>query len=436
MLRCFLRGEVYAPYSNCAAPGEGATARASSRFTLAPSTCCIVIRHSILRTRLLGCASLVALLLSARALGSQPPSASVGISFNIDTSTAQVAAIVRLTQSYLRQPDTTARSRGLWSSADSLDRRAGDLTRFHSYQGYPATVVGVSAAGPGDSVYVVKVLHASADSSGERFDAWALQRLYAVHTPAAPHGWQLSNALPRTTRGWPARTVGRITFHYAPGQRPDEKKANRAALFVDSVAALFGVAPPERLDYYVTTSPDEYYRALGLDFVPMPSGSGTATGGNTIAEAAIVLTGDPGQGEAYLHELVHAVLGRLGGGAIVGEGIPIWLGGSKGRPLSDVYRSLSDYQIANPEVTLEALVSGEAGYGASEAEALNATGALFVDAVYRRAGIGGLRALLETPRGRIDLQVMMRSHLAFSASDTATLEGWWREAAVAAAGPR
>ena len=290
------------------------------------------------------------------------------------------------------------------------------------------------SAGLGDSVYLVKVLHATADSTRRQMMPLALQRLYAVLTPGSEHGWQLSNALPRLTRDWPSRSVGRITFHYAPGQPADPERAARAARFVDSVARLFAVPPPEHLDYYVTASPDEYYRILGLDFFPLPSGRGTATGGNALTEAGIVLAGDPAQGEAYLHEVAHIVLaGRLGGGVILGEGVPTWLGGSKGRSAREMFRFLSEYQRAHPDVTLEALVRGTAGWGTPENDARNATGALFVDSVYRRGGIAGLRALVDTPSDPTLLLAAMRKHLGLAGPDTEALEGWWRQAAQAAA---
>jgi hypothetical protein len=356
------------------------------------------------------------------------PAARVDVSSVVDTTAADVRAIVRLVRAYLSQPDTSARARGLWSTRDPLDRGAGDLTRFFAYAGYPATVVGVVSAAPGDSVYMVRVLHAGVDSASRRVEPWALQRLYAVRAPGAPLGWQLSNTLPRLTRGWPARTVGRIAFHYAPGQEPDAARAARAARFADSVAALFGVSP-RTLDYYVAASPDEYFRAVGLDFMTVPSGPGTATGGNAIPEAGIVLAGDPSQGEAYLHEIVHAVLGRGFGGAALGEGVPIWLAGSKGRPVQEGYRQLAEYQRAHPQVTVAALLRVEAGWGTPVVEARNATAALFVDAVYRRGGVSALRALAGMPRDAAGLLAAMRARLGLPADDPAALDRWWREAA-------
>lgn len=53
-------------------------------------------------------------------------------------------------------------------------------------------------------------------------------------------------------------------------------------------------------------------------------------------------------------------------------------------------RLLAEYQRANPRVTVEALVrSHDVGWGPRETDARYATGALFVDAVYRGAASPG-----------------------------------------------
>jgi hypothetical protein len=381
--------------------------------------------------------TLLAFALGAPALHAQRPSPSVSLGFGVDSTTADVRDIVRLVRAYLDAPDTTAALRGLWSTSDPLDRRSGDVARGYAYQGFPATIVGVLSTGRGDSVYVVKVLHARAEGGGRGAMPLALQRLYAVRAVGAPHGWQLANALPRLTREWPTHTAGHITFHYAPGQRPDTARAARAARFVDSVATLFGVRPPGRLDYYVTASPDEYYRALGLDFFPLPSGRGTGRGGNALPEFGIVLSGDPGQGEAYLHELVHAVLGpHQRGGVLVAEGLPTWLAGSGGRPARELFTLLDEFQRTHPDVTLEALVRGElaSGWGVAETDALYASGALVVEAIHRRHGMAGLRELLRVPDETDELLAAIRTHLGLPAADPAALERWWRTAARAMQG--
>lgn len=351
----------------------------------------------------------------------------------IDTTQTDVAQIVRLTRDYLTRPDTSAMSRGLWSTARPFDRRWGDMIAPFIYFGFPATILGVTSAAAGDTAYVVKILHSSTDEQGRDALPAAVQRIYAVRAADSPYGWQLSNAFSHTSGHWVRRTHERITFHYAPGQSPNPAQSARAALFVDSIAALFAVTPPDRIDCIVAASPDEFMTVIGLDMMTLPSGPGSATGGRTSTGQRIVYSGDPSQGEAYLHELAHAVLAPyLGGGAILSEGIPTWLGGSKGRPTSGLYDILAKYLDSHPHATLEGLVRGAIeSNDMEELDALYATGALFVEHVYRRSSVAGLRALKGTPSETTELLTAMRRHLGLAA-DSGALESWWRQAARAA----
>jgi hypothetical protein len=369
-------------------------------------------------------------LLGALPLRAQETAPSVRLNFGVDTADADVGPIVRLVRAYLAKPDSTAAARGLWSTRHPIDARAGDLARGYAYQGFPTTVLGVTPAARGDSVYVVKLLHARGDSTG-RVYTLGMQRLLALRAPGSPHGWQLANPLPLLTRDWKRLRSGRVTFHYAPGQTPSPARAARTARFVDSLAALVRLPAPPAIDYLVTASPDEYFRAIGMDFFVLPSGRGTATGGNAIMHANIVLAGDPAQAEEYRHEVAHLVLrDHFGGGLILGEGIATWLAGSRGRPREVLFARLAEYQRARPDVTLAGLIAGElpGGWTNAEGDALYASAALFVDAIVRRGGIDALLRLRGTPSDPPALLRAMRLALELPEDDQSALERWWRTA--------
>lgn len=372
--------------------------------------------------------------LAMRALGAQSPAPSVGISFGVDTTIADVRNIVRLVRAYLAKPDSSARSRGLWSVANELDRRAGDVSGAQAYQGFPATIIGAISAGPGDSVYVVKILHASADAR-RRISPLALQRLYAVREPGAPHGFRLSNALQRMTAMWQRRSAGPLTFHYAPGLRPDPRKIAGAARFVDSVARLFSVPSPKRLDAYVAHTMDEAHHAIGLDFSVEASGPGEGTGGRSLV-AGIVLIGDARVAEAYHHEYVHAVLNPTlrGRTYLWSEGVATWLGGSRGRTASEMFALLRRYQESHRSLGLRELLRRqfEGEGGKQESEAVYATGALIADAVYRRQGIAGVRAMAALADSDAILAALP-TRLALPGSDDRAIDRWWRAEAAALA---
>ena len=363
--------------------------------------------------------------------------AAVSVSFGIDTTIADVGNIVHLVRAYLAKPDSSARSRGLWSTTTEFDRRFGDLTA-EAYQGFPATIVSVASDGPGDSVYVVRVLYASADSTGQRISPLALQRLFAVRESGAPFSFRLSGALPRLTREWEQRTSGHVTFWYAPGQKPNPARISHASAFVDSVATLFQVPPPKHLDMYLGRSREEVERARGLDFFPAASAD-RGLGGGAIS-TGMVFVGNPALGETYLHELAHAVLSptvptRNG---LFNEGVATWLGGSRGRTPREVYARLRQIQIARPALTFGQVLSRDIPDAAAEemTDAYYATGALVVDAVYRRAGLSGLRALAQLNNDPSTLLAALPAQLGISTSDQTALDRWWRDQAARLSGTR
>lgn len=364
-----------------------------------------------------------------------PPA--VSVSFGIDTALTDVGGIVRLVRAYLANPDSSARSRGLWSAATDFDRHVGDLTTS-AYQGFPATVISVASDGPGDSVYVVRVLYARADSMGGHISPLALQRLYAVRESGAPFGFRLAGALPRLTRGWERRSKGRVTFWYAPGQHPDPARISYASTFVDSVASLFQVPSPNHLDMYVAGSMEEAHRAIGLDFFPEASAD-RGRGGRALP-GGIVLAGNPGLGEGYVHELAHVILGPTfpSRNRLFAEGVATWLGGARGRTPQKMYARLRQIQAARPTLTLAQVLNNDIPDAAAEemTDAFYATGALVVDAAYRHAGITGLRALAQLNNDPNILLAALPAQLGVSHSDQSALDRWWRAEAARKSGAR
>ena len=372
-------------------------------------------------------------LVQARSLATQEPSPSVSAGFGVDTTITDVRNVVSLVRAYLAKPDSSARSRGLWSTATDFDRTVGDVTAGRANQGFPATVVGVIPAMPGDSVYIVRILYARADSAGS-VAPLALQRLYAIRESGAPYAFRLSSAFPRMRNTWEQRSKGPITFWYVPGQSPNSLRIQRAARFVDSVSKLFNVPVPRHLDVIVGRSMDDVERAIGLDFFPEPSGPGQRSGGLNLGY--IILSGNPAIGEAYFHEFVHSVLGPSlpAGSALLAEGVATWLGGSRGRTPREMYALLHSYQEADSTLTLSGLIRGQFHVADADraSNLLYATGALIADSIYRSQGIAGLRSIYQLKGDPETLIRGISSALGFSPSDSRSLDTWWRTETVPA----
>lgn len=205
--------------------------------------------------------------------------------------------------------------------------------------------------------------------------------------------WVLANALPFLTRTWVRETRGRITYRVAPALRFDASRAIRAAAFVDSLAAAFGVPAPERIDYYVAESVDQALEILGV-VVPERFG---AAGGFAKPVNFQVFSGIPALGEDYRHELAHVVLLPIIRGAstslLASEGVPTWFGGTAGRDFQGSVRHLASLLRDQPQLALEEIIDSRD----VAAEIRNAAGAVLAQMLNESGGADAVREFLRTP---------------------------------------
>jgi hypothetical protein len=244
------------------------------------------------------------------------------------------------------------------------------------------TILDIRPATPGtDSVYVVKTLFSSPE--GSRLPL-ALVRVYAVRRGGQ---WVFSNALPRLTRSWRRVAEGPFTYVVAPGYRFRPEQARLAVAFTDSVARAFGVRMPHDVEYYLTESPDEMNRILGIDWMPSATDGGALSSGPN----HLMVSGDARQGENYRHELVHIALTELstrGVHPLVWEGVATWLGGTLGMSSAESRDAYAKYVGEHPDLTLETVMHGGADQGFRPA------GAAMIQMAYAQKGLAGVKDLL------------------------------------------
>ena len=310
-----------------------------------------------------------------------------------------------------------------WSAAEQAKWPDYDLAGMQALQGGQPTVLDIRPASPGDtSAYVVKTLFARL--VGDRSPAVkpiALSRVYAVRERGQ---WVFANALPRLTKEWARERVGPITYVVQPGHRFDRGRAAAAVQFADSVANAFGAPRLAALTYYVTDSPDEMHRIMGLDWFIT---GGTRGGGYSRSADRLVFSGDPIVGEAYLHELAHFALAPiLPSGSVhpmIAEGIASWLGGSLGMDYTHMMRAYAEYLRAHPTVGLETVLGdNDVDVGWRPA------GALLCAMVFERGGVPAVKQLLASGRTNDALRQEVGRLLG---ADWAAVAAAWRRQALA-----
>ena len=338
-----------------------------------------------------------------------------------DTGGADVVReILRRWSEYLQSNPGAQQPTKLWSAAEQERWPQYDLTAGMAYQGMPATVLEISpaAAGMGDR-YVVKTLFGTVVGEAKETKPIALTRVYVVRE----HGqWVFSNVLPYITREWRREVVGPITYVLEPGYPFDAARARRAVAFADSLAAAYGVPQLTRLSYYLTSSPEQVHRIMGIDWTVAGIGYGYASQWNRL-----IFSGAPAAGEDYRHELAHFVLAPLTGAGrthpLVNEGLATWLGGSMGRDFPTLMREYATYLRQHPEVTLDAVLEAD-----GPDRGIRPAGAVLALMVFERGGVTAIKQLLGSGRSTDELRTALMGLLG---------AGWpeigvrWREQCVA-----
>jgi hypothetical protein len=281
----------------------------------------------------------------------------VNVGLRVDSTVDPVPALLALWRAHLgngavdETPYWSAAERRRWPVLNLAMRWVvGDADPAERLHG---TVVDIAPAhdSADTGAYVIRTLFAYDDPKRHATVPVGLVRVYATREG---NRWVLGNALPRLTHHWPSRKVGVITFVHEPSHRFDGARARQSATFVDSVAVLFGIPSPPDIGYYVTDTPEEMTRILGLDFA-VPGMRGRA-----FTEDRLILSGSPDYGEYYPHELAHIVLRPFEAEAHTpfewDEAVAMWLGGSRGRSFPELMRALADTLHVHPDLTLTAIV--------------------------------------------------------------------------------
>lgn len=281
----------------------------------------------------------------------------------------------------------------LWSASEQTQWPMYDLAGFYLADKAVPEVLSVTPVDAKvDSAYQI-VTRFWPEGTTTRDSSTKPELTMTVYARRQTGRWVLANALPYGTSSWVRETRGRVTYRVAPALRFDATKAARAAAFVDSLAASFGVAPPPRLDYYVTESVDQALEILG---VVIPERFGAA-GGFAKPVNFQVFSGIPALGEAYRHEIAHVVLLPIirdsSTSLIASEGVPTWFGGTAGRDYLGSVRHLDSLLRAQPQLTLDKIVD-DMGV---PSEIRNTAGAVLAEMVHGVGGVNAVREYLLTP---------------------------------------
>jgi hypothetical protein len=275
------------------------------------------------------------------------------VTARVDTSNADIRAILRTWRNYMIARYEGRDGGWLWNAEERQRWSAFSLFAPYIFNvpdffgSRRATILSVE---PDGDRYVVRTLvhERSIDGTTSRRDPWAIVR---VCFEKENEQWWIRNAIDDLTEGWMKSHVRFITYHYPKSHPFDLARAMRAVSFCDSIVDQFPFLSRPPFDLYITTSPEEVDRLLGLEYYVLGNHRSVALTGR-----GIVITSSGSEWNP--REMLRMLMGReLAPHPVVSDGFAGWVGGWNGRPYREAMRPVAAYLAANDSIQFDDIIS-------------------------------------------------------------------------------
>lgn len=238
---------------------------------------------------------------------------------------------------------------------------------------------------------------------------WCIHKINAIKEG---NKWVLENYFKEATENWESTPKGIITYHHSPNYQFDNQEANRASTFLDSLQKLFDLEQATKIDYYLTSSPDELGELLGFEYFF----TGYTTG-ITVAPLSRIYTS---VGEFHAHELVHILLydKQIKRNFFIEEGIASFLGSQFQYPqkYKREQKSFQEDLKNDPDYGIENIYGSKLTYNSYNYK--YAFGARICELLYEKEGLDGLKKMLNTDTvTKEDFFNFLKEVLAFSSDE-------------------
>lgn len=223
-----------------------------------------------------------------------------------------IPAVAKLWEEYLNSRPDSLYDNPYWNEADKARYTSYDLLRsegyFHLYQ---------QAATTGLDNLVLSIVPLT--DNGDCYDIRSMfywQNEQVPYVVAIAHvlarkdeqgEFKLANWLHWYSREWRVKQVGHITYHYYPGYKFDESKAEKANQFLAMLRDKFEL-PEEEVTVYISPGWKETELLKGYDYTVAATvvSDNSNLGGTTDIDNRIIYS-NAVKGEFYEHELMRLV---------------------------------------------------------------------------------------------------------------------------------
>lgn len=334
--------------------------------------------------------------------------------FDIQTDWKNVKEVVDLWSNYLHAPDDSTAAQ-YWNSEEvkKYGYRNYNLINhiyspsFHRLaQVYHAQILRVTNK---DSLYQI-----TTQFYYPQHDTIQTLCIVDIYVKRESGKFKLYNALPiNLKQNWKSQTVGYIHFHYPKEHQFDVEKARKLNDFIaDTLPAIFG-SKPDTVDYYFTDNWRKLDGLSGLEYNVGRSGEERPSGKSAPNNAVYAV----GTGEYYPHEMVHLFVGPLYPGMYLwtGEGIAVYLGGSRGKPLTWHIRRTNNYLQNHPEIDLNNMLDLVTLDDYTEYRYV--LGGAIIELIKQKEGWPGVKEFLKESTDKDSYYQAVKKHLGWKRKD-------------------
>lgn len=313
------------------------------------------------------------------------------VTARVDTSDAEVRAIMKTWRSYMIARYEGLDGAWLWSVEERLRWDAFNLFApyvFNAPNFFGSRRATVLSAERSGDLYCVRTMfdERSYDGTTSRIDPWAIVRVYFEKKNEQ---WWIRNALGVLTQDWMVSRVRFITFVYPKSHDFDLPRAMHAAAFCDSVIEEFPFLSAPPFHVYITDDPEHVDRLLGLDYLAVGSNKSIAMPGRGVVVTSRGTEWNP-------REMLQMLMGRgLAPHPIVRDGFTGWVGGWSGASYRENMRRVSRYLAENDSLEFDDLLSSPL-LAISNPDLKYAPGAVLCDIAWAKNGNAGILELFNS----------------------------------------
>ena len=344
-------------------------------------------------------------------------------SSRVDTSQAEVRAVVQLYEDYLNSKPDSIYDNPYWNQAEKQQYEDFDFSRASIFQGgmtarqvaqiFTPFVMSVEAMG---EKYQIRVMFSSSTTDPQYAGSkvWCIQKLNAIRENGK---WVLENLMVELSKKWALARVGYIDYIYPNTHHFDRKQAILARAFCEDITKRFNPDYDGTFKYYVTSSIDDMGLLENFDYYFVGS-----TTGKTREGMILTALGN----EYYPHEFVHKLLPENPHrGYVIEEGLAEFLGTKMN--VAEYEEELAkldhDLQRNDSKINFKSVVSQKIRFNGYQTA--YPAGAALCELVYSRQGEEGIRRLIAADTS--DYEHLMTTMMDITQLDANEIAEEWKD---------